>query len=65
MCIGVWFRLSKAVGHLEGIEQIIPPKPLEIMPYIVGRSTLFLVWSQANSAFSADPSFLPPAEEYR
>ena len=26
-------------GHLEGIEQIIPPKPLEIMPYIVGRST--------------------------
>ncbi len=25
--------------HLEGIEQIIPPKPLEIMPYIVGRST--------------------------
>ena len=26
-------------GHLEGIEQIIPPKPLEIVPYIVGRST--------------------------
>ena len=22
-------------------------------------STLFLVWSQANSAFSSDPSFLP------
>ena len=28
-------------GHLEGIEQIIPSKPLEIMPYVVGPIHLY------------------------